>query len=334
MVNITRLAKKELRFIIREFIELERMLKLAKKGESAVPQECQRLLKLLQKGLRTEERIEYYSARQFFKLRKAIVRAGSGLTIQEGQKITELLRQAVIYDGFLKKLSSRGGEIEEKLSSLVKNPTLREMKELQQVLEEAISADRSFELLIQEIIKTMEGVKTTKSALLLEEMHPRLALLQSGSALILFDLEKVKDIFRMDARAKARAFGEEGRALVRKGQSAFAKRHLAERQAYHLEITAEQPVDGTGGMFDMPKLLTNEQDKIFKTAILGYCEFRNGYSNSDIFCGAMMTYRTAAKRGYGVLLYELAFSFASLNHRAVIGDRSEISTPARKIWER
>ena len=78
MPNILRLAEKELRFIIREFIELENLLKLAKEeGLARSQQEAQRLLVSLKKGLRKEERVEYHAARRFLKLQKIYEKAPS-----------------------------------------------------------------------------------------------------------------------------------------------------------------------------------------------------------------------------------------------------------------
>ena len=79
MSRITRLGQKELRYIIREFAELERLLRLAKKGVAEKAQlESQRILKSLERGLHREERVEYRLARNFlrFSLGRARTLAG------------------------------------------------------------------------------------------------------------------------------------------------------------------------------------------------------------------------------------------------------------------
>ena len=133
MSTITRLADKELRFIIREFVELHDLLRLAKaEARSATQIEAQRLLRLLERGLRKEERVEYHAAKNFIRLRKAIVRARFGLYLQQDQQISELIRQAMIYDNTLKKLSAKGGDIEKKLKAITAHPTSEHCKSFKQ----------------------------------------------------------------------------------------------------------------------------------------------------------------------------------------------------------
>ncbi|MFH1276096.1 MAG: hypothetical protein ABIH82_03215 [Candidatus Woesearchaeota archaeon] len=339
MVNITRLADKELRYIIREFVELEKLLSLSKKEVKAdSSQECQRLLVLLKRGLRKEERVEYRAAKNFTKLRKAVVRARSGTTLQESQRITELIRQADIYDNTLKKLSASGGEIEKKLELIAKNPTIKEMQELQVLLEQAISADRSFDVVISELIQVMQGNKTTRSALLLEETYSSLAMVSHFNALILFDFEKVKKILRDNSRQMQKALGAKGSPLVGKRQKAYHTKFYFSSIKERKEIEAYKSSEGgykEGTTYQKLYLIEN---RIFKEAIIGYCDFDGRFIKTDIFCGSLEFFRVAAKKGYGVLMFELAFSYAATFHRAVVIDRGEgensgVSKPARKVLE-
>src|SRR3989344_3611611 len=339
MSTITRLADKELRFIIREFVELHDLLRLAKaEARSATQIEAQRLLRLLERGLRKEERVEYHAAKNFIRLRKAIVRARFGLYLQQDQQISELIRQAMIYDNTLKKLSAKGGDIEKKLKAITAHPTSETLQELQAVLEEGLSADRSFEAVINQLIAVVKEHKTTKSALLLEQSHQSLALLNYKSSLILFDIEKVIAIIKQDSRMMAQAYSEQGRPLVRKNQLSFAKRYSRQRDASFQQITSYRPADGIGGSFEGPPKLDVVEDKIMKQAIIGYCDFNNRFAQTHFFCGAWELFRIAAKPGYGSLMFELALSYASQFHKPVVIDRGDmadggVTIPARKMLQ-
>ncbi|MDO8656312.1 MAG: hypothetical protein Q7K45_03660, partial [Nanoarchaeota archaeon] len=171
--------------------------------------------------------------------------------------------------------------------------------------------------------------------LLLEETHPDLAVVVYGGALILIDITIVKKFLSKSTREYLLAM-KPSKNVEEVPVPFRRKLYLKKIDENTQQITAYQPSSGGGGLFNVgggPEKLTLNQDFLFKNAVIGFCEFKDYFRGRDFFCSSLVIFRIAARKKWGILLFELACSYAASNHKAVVIDRGEVSLSARKMLE-
>ncbi len=325
--RLTSLEKGELRYLIREFLELHRLLEKAKGLE--VQAEAKNLLKKLEKGMAVEERIEYKQAKNFDRLRKAIIKARSSFSLQEDAEISRLFQQASYSDGVLKRIAARGGEIKKALENVAEKQSSQNLQDLRKLLQEAITADRAFVEIMEELFALAKSHKVLRSELTIQNALPHLALSVYQNVLILFDYTAYSHIYQEELKNLSKLYGQYAEQQVGKWRRNRLRR---KSDAYYQQITAKAPPDSSMGLWseEAPKLREVE-DKLMKKSIVGYAELKGNFED-DQFLNAWEIYRIAAKKGYGVFLTELVLCYAAEFHKAVVIDRNSVSKAAQKAW--
>ncbi len=330
--KIRSLEKGQLRYLVREFLELTKLLDSSKKIE--VQQKAKLFLKKLDIGLAKEERVEYKLAKNFERLRKAVIRARYSFSLQEDTQISHLLQQASYYDGVLKKIAARGGDLEKALQKLAESTSLSNeeytlnLKEVRTFLQEAITADQAFVAAVENLLDLARTHKVLRSEFFVQEALPNLALANAGKILVLFDYNAYARIYPQESKDNRKLYGNYPQQRLGK----FRRTGLLKRNSlYTSQITAERPPDGSGGLMDIPHLLNKTEDRLMKQSIIGYVELKPTFKY-DQFLNAWEIYRIATKKGYGVFLTEIALCYAAQFHKALVMDRDQVSKAARKAW--
>src|SRR3989338_1732928 len=159
---LVRAEERQLRFLIRDFVELQKMLHAVKDAEkkishqqsTVIKKEIDEILKSVRGGLFAGEgRIEYKMARNFQHLVEIIAKASVELDYSEYHKISNILQRAHVYNAELEKLGSRGGEIEQSLEQAKNDPANRErLRKTEVLIERALRANRAFEAIVEELL--------------------------------------------------------------------------------------------------------------------------------------------------------------------------------------
>ena len=332
-----RLEKHQIRFLIREFVELQKTLKSLKEAEEELDaqklkEDVQAILKKFRGGfLSGEERVEYKLYRNFKHLEEATEKLSAH---EPDSNVKELMTQASVYNGKLAELGARGGRIEQILNGLLEEKITRpRIKNAEKLVSEAIEADLAFEETIKEIVRITQKNKVIKETLFRDVgksrrvFHHNLALAQIRRfVLVLYDQNELEHIFQdIYERNKLKA----GRGGVTTEEIAAMSERTVQ---YNQRITATRKPRKEDFVLG-PRNINETQDLLFKRAVVGYIQFKC-YHQKTQFLGAYEIFRVAALKGFGPLTLELAFCFAARDNHPVIIDRNEVSEAARKVWQR
>jgi len=168
-MDILSIEKKQIRFIIRQLVELKDVLNEVRRTKDAsgekLKKEINNILRKVRSGIfGCEERIEYKSARNFASLSEAFEKVYTELSSTDRVTMRKLLDKASVYNANLEKLGARGGKIELALREARDNytdPNL--LKKVETLLEDAIEADLAFESVVKELIDSAQKIKKVKS---------------------------------------------------------------------------------------------------------------------------------------------------------------------------
>ncbi len=331
-IHVEKLERQQLRFILREFAELQELLRKVIQVEQGKNQDIKKAITNILKKLRGfivagEERIEYRLAQNYAHFRKVILEAKGEFAPYEGGKIMSLLRKADVYNALLEKLGSRGGEIEQALKAARDAPDdKKKLTHAHQCLAEALEADRAFEVVMKELMAETNTIKLLKSRLKPWQQLSRLALLhdnnKGNNVLILYDEDRFHEEMGKATALYNKSTGHDGTTDEQEKERAWK-----EINEYLQTI---QYTKG-GSMHAEAEKLSYWEAKIADHSIIGYCELK--LRPKPLFLGAYEIFRIAAKSGFGPFLFELVFSFAAQEHHPVIIDRGSVTPAARKVWQ-
>ncbi len=176
--TVTKEARAEIRFVIREYQELVQLLSLIRKtDDSAVLATRLRGLRTLLVTLRGgffggEERVEYQVAKHFKTLTKLIEKQrfslSSSLSPPVLKQVDDLLEKARVHEATLEVLGARGGEIEVTINQALKCNNDQEcahlMGSIANLIKKAITADQGLELCLKRLMTLVSAKNTTPLA--------------------------------------------------------------------------------------------------------------------------------------------------------------------------
>lgn len=327
-MNAEQLEKRQLRFILREFAELQELLREVIQVEQGKNQDIKKAITHIFKTLRGfiiagEERVEYRLAQNYVHLRKVILEAKGEFQPYEGEKIMSLLRKADVYNALLEKLGSRGGEIERAIKAARDAPTdKKKLTRAHQCLADALEADRAFEVVMKELMAETNTLKLVKSRIKPLQQLSRLALLYTNNMLILYDESRFHEEIGKATALFNKSSGHDG--TTDEQEKEWARKEIKE-YLKTIEYTKG------GSMHAEAEKLDYWEAKTADHSIIGYCELKQ--MPKLLFLGAYEIFRIAAKSGFGPFLFELVFSLAAQEHHPVIIDRGSVTPAARKVWQ-
>lgn len=332
-MNAEQLEKRQLRFILREFAELQELLRKVIKVEQEKNKDIKKAITGIFKTLRGfiiagEERVEYRLAQNYAHLRNVILEAQGEFAPYEGEKIMSLLRKADVYNALLEKLGSRGGEIEQAIKAARDAPTdKKKLARAHQCLADALEADRAFEVVMKELMAETNTIKLLKSRLKPWQQFSRLAILHTNNnkgnnVLILYDEDRFHEELGKATALFNKSSGHDG--TTDEQEKEWARKEIKEY------LQTIQYTKG-GSMHAEEEKLNYWEAKTADHSIIGYCELKE--MPKPLFLGAYEIFRIAAKSGFGPFMFELVFSFAAQEHRPVIIDRGSVTPAARKVWQ-
>jgi len=322
-MDILSIEKKQIRFIIRQLVELKDVLNEVRRTKDAsgekLKKEINNILRKVRSGIfGCEERIEYKSARNFASLSEAFEKVYTELSSTDRVTMRKLLDKASVYNANLEKLGARGGKIELALREARDNytdPNL--LKKVETLLEDAIEADLAFESVVKELIDSAQKIKKVKSKFNAYKQLQDFAVLVSPGYYIDRDLNSTEPVIVLYDQVKfqeKRHTYEEFWKEVKSGN----KRVMDDYNRYPKEDR------------DLNIYVNSPSNGIY-SSIIGYCEMGFKYPR-ERYLGAYEIYRIAALPGFGPFFFELVFSWASLKHAPVVIDRYDASPAARKVW--
>ena len=214
----TKSAKKDLRFLLREFYELKNIFTLLKYAqearESGEHEHIEPILNELLKRIRTEERIDRRMSRVYQRMREDLVDVEKILENsypQIVQKIKSLLEKAEVFNADLVKLGSKGGQIEQKLREAKKDPkkldsalllvqrSFKDVQGFEQVVNELIHIDLYLTKqgdrleksdITQELERMVQADQATRSGEKLEGIYSRMM----GNNVDVYNTDRLKEI--------------------------------------------------------------------------------------------------------------------------------------------
>ncbi|MFA6461828.1 MAG: hypothetical protein WCV90_06190 [Candidatus Woesearchaeota archaeon] len=159
-------ASKQLRLLVNSFIALTHLHKQVENAEGDVLKvsEARALseIKHIWHGLRTgffnsEERSERKVATNYEQLLGLTKKVEVDLPAEEIVKINRILKEGGVFNSLLKKLGSRGGEIEASLEAAMAFPKdVSKLKAAQELIETAINTITSFEVGMKALLKEID----------------------------------------------------------------------------------------------------------------------------------------------------------------------------------
>lgn len=336
-----------MRFLLKEFYVLKKALLLWKKNQTETnkrkihiaAQELRRMFTGLFFG---EFRTEYRLYRNFTKLQKELRTILAAVEDKAARgRIVSLLEKAAVYNAKLAELGSRGGVLEKIILRLCdEEDTLADQRELEHKINEAIQASNAFEIVMQALIKETQAIPSVKKSIalvprLISEKNNIFFYKDMGvhvhqGAFILYDAVRFREIMghgrELATELEQDAFENGGKFTAPAEQLEMYRFFVAFQQGIK-----EKEYPSSSGLFGQESRLTYDEFIAFRMCIIGYCEFKLHQDRTD-FLGAYEIWRIAARKGFGTFFLELFLSYASLDHRPVIIDRSEVSSEARLFW--
>lgn len=160
-------AEKELRLLISSFIALNRLHRFVKKAEgdliAHVPpeeekEEINKIWRMLRGGIfGSEERVERKIARAESELEEEAKKATPRMTKEDIEKLGDLMHKTEVFNAWLEKFGSRGGEIEKALEASAEDPQNKEkLEHVEELILQAIKADENLQLIVKRVIETFK----------------------------------------------------------------------------------------------------------------------------------------------------------------------------------
>jgi len=334
--GVKKSAKLVLRYLVRDFYELNKLFKkfqeMDKKEFSIsvdlLKKEINSLLRRLRGSIISgEERIEYRLVQKFKKLQRAIAEANLEINQKEEAILVDLMSKAEVYNSDLERLGARGGEIEKALRYTYDHPNKENFFKVRELLAQAMKSDRAFEIVIENIIRASEQIKPLRSKVL-PIKYEHLALVTTyypHHVFVLYDQKQYRQEMdqwraRMDLRQKG---------------SVAASKYIEDYSQRIKDYSVQ-----SSGFFEHKEKLLDVQHRILEKAIIGSAILKEPQYGKDAYLNAMEIWKIGARKGWGSLLLELILSFAAENKHPVIMDHSPahfgggVSKEMRKLWHK
>jgi len=319
--NLKKEEKKELKLLIRDLVELRKLIKAVNKVKKISPhksyQKVRKKTKDILNSLRSriffgEERIEYKIVHEFNLIKEGFLILEGQLDDKQAQEIKKLISQAKVYNATLERLGARGGEIEKVLRKATKEPTnYQHLDNAEKLISGAIKADTAFEAVMLELIELTKNNKEFKSEKRCLKWSDDYAILSTDYYLVLYKYKvyrKLRKYYFQTLR------NHPGRMEMKKYETT------------HNIQTPNVSVLGVGS-----RKLNYLEYKAMQEAVIGYCEFNKTFPK-ELFCGSSHLLRLAARFGLGNFFLELILSFKAKKHQPVIPDRKENTLSSRKLF--